>query len=139
PRHVEANNGMIYPSGKHPDEGNGWVDIKSGTTYYFVALANGMTIHQLETIDLPALVNAYLLTGKEAYAERALWILDAIATIYPRAYEGPIDYPGNKPGRPDGGRLDRPYYQAARALMNYIYFAEMLSASTHASKLSPSN
>lgn len=139
PRHVEATNGTIYPNAAHPDPGLGWTDPKDSSTYYFVALANGMTIHQLETIDLPALTNAYLLTGKEAYAERALWILDAIATIYPRAYEGPIDYPHNAPGKPDGGRLDRPYYQAARALMNYIYFAEVLSTSPYAKKTSPSN
>ncbi|HEY0668994.1 MAG TPA: heparinase II/III family protein, partial [Sphingobacteriaceae bacterium] len=139
PRHVEAENGAIYPNDRFPDNGQGWTDSKSKGKYYFIALANGMTIHKLESVELPALVNSFVLTGNEAYAERALWILDAIATIYPRAYEGPIDYPHNEPGRPDGGRLDRPYYQAARALMNYAYFAEMLSMSKHAMKASPSN
>jgi hypothetical protein len=139
PRHVEAGNGIIYPNDSNPDDGTGWTDPATKKKYYFVALANGMTVKQLETIDLPALVNAYVLTGNEKYAERALWLLDAIATIYPYANEGPIDYPGLAPGKPDGGRLDRPYYQAARAMMNYAYFAEMLSTSTHAGEPSLSN
>lgn len=138
PRHVVAANGVVYPNMTHPDKGEGWKDAKNNN-YYFIALANGMTINKLETVELPALVNAFLLTGNEVYAERALWILDAIATIYPRAYEGPIDYPGNAPGKVDGGRLDRPYYQAARAMINYAYFAEALSTSAHSSKTSPSN
>lgn len=139
PRHVEASDGLIYPNISIQDDGTGWTDPASKRKYYFIALANGMTIKQLESVDLPALVNSFLLTGNETYAERALWILDAIATIYPGANEGPIDYPGLAPGKPDGGRLDRPYYQSARALMNYAYFAEMLSTSTHAVKPSPSN
>ncbi len=139
PRHVEAANGVVYPNKTHPDDGYGWTDPKSKKKYYFVALANGMTINQLETSDLPALVNAYLLTGKEVYAERALWVLDAIAAIYPRAYEGPIDYPHNAPGKPDGGRLQQPYYQAAKALTKYGYFTEVLSMSAHAAEPSLSN
>lgn len=139
PRHVESVDGVIYPNASHPDKGSGWTDPKTKSTYYFIALANGMTINQLETKDLPALVNAYILTSNEKYAQRALWILDAIATIYPRANEGPIDYPGLEPGKADGGRLDRPYYQAARALMNYAYFAEMLSMSRHSKESSLSN
>lgn len=139
PRHVVADNGIVYPNASVQDTGTGWVDPATRTTYYFVALANGMTLKQLETIDLPALVNAWILTGEEKYAERALWILDAIATVYPYANEGPIDYPGLAPGKPDGGRLDRPYYQAARALMNYANYAEMLSMSNFATKPSLSN
>ncbi len=139
PRHVEASNGAIYPDVIHQDDGKGWSDPETNKKFYFIALANGMTIKQLEGTDLPALVNTYLLTGNEAYAERALWLLDAIATIYPRANEGPIDYPNLAPGKPDGGRLERPYYQAARALMNYAYFAEVLSMSTYANKPSLSN
>lgn len=139
PHRVQGSDGAIYPSTTHPDDGSGWTDPKTREKYFFVAFANGMMIKQLERFDLPALVNAYALTGKEVYAQRALWLLDAIATIYPRAYEGPIDYPGNKPGRPDGGRLQRPYYQAARALIRYAYFAEVLSTSAHAAEPSPSN
>jgi len=139
PRHVEAGNGVIYPNLTHKDDGSGWTDPKTKTKYYFISLANGMTIKQIEAVDLRALVNAYVLTGDEKYAERALWILDAIATIYPLANEGPIDYPGLAPGKPDGGRLDRPYYQAARAMMNYAYYAEILSTSIHAIKPSLSN
>jgi len=139
PRHVEAANGDIYPNASQQDDGSGWTNPKSKAKYYFIALANGMTISQLESKDLPALVNAYVLTANETYAERALWLLDAIATIYPRANEGPIDYPELEPGKADGGRLERPYYQAARALMNYAYFAEILSTSAHAIKPSLSN
>jgi hypothetical protein len=139
PRHVIAANGIVYPNESVKDDGTGWVNPSDKMKYYFVALANGMTIKQLETVDLPALVNAYLLTGEEKYAERGLWILDAIATIYPYANEGPIDYPGLAPGKPDGGRLDRPYYQSARALMNYANYAEILSMSKTAGKPSLSN
>ncbi len=139
PRHVVAINGIVYPNASVQDQGTGWMDPATKMKYYFVALANGMTIKQLETVDLPSLVNAWLLTGEEKYAERALWILDAIATVYPYANEGPIDYPGLAPGKPDGGRLDRPYYQSARALMNYANYAEMLSMSTFSGKPSPSN
>jgi hypothetical protein len=139
PRHVEGADGAIYPNATHPDSGNGWTDPATRETYYFMAFANGMTVARLTQTDLPALVNAYLLTGNEKYAERALWILDAIATIYPSADSGPIDYPGNKPGRPDGGRLERPYYQAARALVRYAYFYEVLAGSTLAAQKSPSN
>ncbi len=139
PFHLVAEDGTVYPNADHPDEGMGWTDPRSKEKYYFKAFTNGRIIKQLETTELPALVNAYLLTGNETYAERALWILDAIATIYPRANEGPIDYPGLAPGKADGGRLDRPYYQSARAMMNYAYFAEMLSLSVHARKPSRSN
>ncbi len=139
PFHLMAEDGTIYPNADHPDDGMGWTDPRSNEKYYFKAFTNGRIIKQLETSELPALVNAYLLTGNETYAERALWILDAIATIYPSANEGPIDYPGLAPGKADGGRLDRPYYQAARAMMNYAYCAEMLSLSMHARKPSRSN
>ena len=139
PLHVIAEDGTIYPNATHKDDGSGWIVPETKRKFYFMALANGRILKQLETIELPALVNAYLLTGRETYAERALWILDAIATIYPRANEGPIDYPDLAPGKADGGRLDRPYYQAARAMMNYAFFYEMLVNSIHARKASRSN
>src|SRR5690606_30658674 len=119
PHRVAGADGTIYPSATHPDDGTGWTDPKTGEKYYFAAFANGKIATELFFRELPALVNTYLLTGDEKYAERALWLLDATATIYPRAYEGPIDYPGNEPNRPDGGRLERPYYQAARSLIRY--------------------
>ena len=139
PLHVIAEDGTIYPNTTHKDDGSGWIVPETKRKFYFMALANGRILKQLETIELPALVNAYLLTGRETYAERALWILDAIATIYPRANEGPIDYPDLAPGKADGGRLDRPYYQAARAMMNYAFFYEMLVNSIHARQASRSN
>jgi hypothetical protein len=139
PRRVQGADGEIYPSETHPDSGAGWTDPQTRETFYFTAFANGMTVARLGKSDLPAIVNAYLLTGNQKYAERALWILDAIATIYPSSDSGPIDYPGNKVGRPDGGRLERPYYQAARALVRYAYFYEALAGSALLEKPSPSN
>lgn len=139
PRHVEAADGTIYPNAIHPDDGSGWTDPATGQKYFFVALANGKTTLQLTWHDIPDLANAYALTGNEDYAQRALWLLDAIATIYPRAYEGPIDYPGNEPGRVDGGRLDAPYYQSARAMTRFAYSYELLKFSVHANEPSPSN
>lgn len=139
PRHVEAADGTVYPNATHPDDGSGWTEPTTKEKYFFVALANGKTTLQLTWHDIPELANAYALTGNEKYAERGLWLLDAIATVYPRAYEGPIDYPGNEPGRVDGGRLDAPYYQAARAMMRFAYSYELLKSSIHASDPSPSN
>ena len=56
PRHVVATNGTVYPNETYRDAGNGWKDSK-GNSYYFTALANGMTINRLEVTELPALVN----------------------------------------------------------------------------------
>jgi len=139
PRHVEAADGTIYPNAAHPDDGSGWTDPKTGQKYFFVALANGGTLTRLTWHDIPDLANAYVLTGDEKYAERGLWLMDAIATIYPRAYEGPIDYPGNEPGKVGGGRLERPYYQASRALMEFAYSYELLKTSPRATAASPTN
>jgi len=139
PRHVKAADGTIYPNATHPDDGSGWTDPATGQKYFFVALANGKMLTQLTWHDILELADAYVLTGNETYAQRALWLLDAIATIYPRAYEGPIDYPGNEPGKRGGGRLERPYYQASRALMRFAYSYELVKSSAHAGDASPSN
>ncbi len=139
PHHVKGQDGAIYPNATHPDSGAGWTDPKTKETFYFAGFTNGMIMKSLAASILPALVNAYLLTDNEKYAERALWIMDAIATIYPSADSGPLDYPGNKIGKPGGGRLERPYYQAARTLMLYAYYYEALSKNALLEKPSLSN
>src|SRR5690606_2267710 len=70
PFHVEAADGTIYPNATHPDDGSGWTDPKTGKKYFFVDIANGRMMTNLTWTVIPALANAYVLTGNEEYAER---------------------------------------------------------------------
>jgi hypothetical protein len=126
----------VYPDAEHPDDGRGWRD-GSGQVHYFVARWNGFVIEQL-TGRLPSLSMAYALSGEERYAESAAAILDAIATIYPTAVEGPLDYPGLRPGV-EGGRLERPYFQTARVLLNYVNAVDLIWSSDILDQQSPTN
>ena len=139
PHHVESADGVVYPNAQTPDDGAGWVDPKSGQQYYFTGMANGAIMTALTFRVLPDLADAYALTGDRKYAERALWILDGIATIYPTSEDGPLDYPGGAIGKPGGGRLERPYYQAARALLKFAYAFDMVADDELARQDSPSN
>ncbi|MFV0414870.1 MAG: heparinase II/III family protein [Chthoniobacterales bacterium] len=128
PFQLKASDGTLYPNDSFPDSGSGWSD-KSGQIYYFAQLANGLRIADIEKNVLPELAQAYLLTGDEKYAETAAVLLDAIASIYPNANEGPLDYPGNRAEKAGGGRLQRPLYQAARALINYAWVFSVFETS----------
>jgi hypothetical protein len=112
-----------FPNEAHPDDGRGWTDA-NGVTHYFVARWNGFVVEQLSGRLLP-LAMAYALSDNEAYAEKAAAILDGFATIYPTTTEGPLDYPGLRPGF-EGGRLERPYFQTARVLLNYTTAADFI-------------
>lgn len=63
-----------------------------------------------------SLAYAYTLTGDEHYAAKAGLILDALAAIYPGGDKSSWDYPSHPPS----GRLNRPWYQAARVLVHYV-------------------
>jgi hypothetical protein len=129
-------NGKLYPDEDHPDDGTGWRDDK-GNTYYFVARWNGGFVEYLSGV-LDQLAQAYALTGEPEYAHKAAVILDALATIYPTATEGPLDYPGLQPGV-EGGRLERPYYQTARVLLRYTVAADLIWNSGELEKQSVTN
>lgn len=62
------------------DPGTGWVRPSDGKVFYFKGMWNSYVIGQLDRgIDNLAL--AYMLTGNEAYANRALFMLDRLATL----------------------------------------------------------
>lgn len=120
---VRSEGGHIYPDEEHPDDGTGWEDGQ-GNRYYFVARWNGFVVDEL-TEALEPLAYAYALSGDIRYARKAAVILDGLATVYPTATEGPLDYPGSKPGK-EGGRLERPFYQVARTLIRYVNTVDLI-------------
>ena len=129
PWSVKDTKGTLYPNKDWLDTGDGVVDPKSKKRFYFRAQAYGHVIEQLEQKILPALADVYALTGSAEHAHAAAVLLDAIAHIYPTNRRGPMDYP-TSPGDYDrGGRLDRPYYQTARGLMNYLSVVDLLAPS----------
>lgn len=136
PGKVASETGIIYPNESHPDDGTGWVDEK-GQTYYFVARWNGFVVDEL-TRAVEPLAYAYAIGGGRSYARKAAVILDALASIYSQAIEGPLDYPGLKPGK-EGGRLERPYYQVARTLIWYVNAYDLIWDSGVLDLPSPSN
>ena len=56
-------------------------------------------------------------------------LLDAVANVYPTNGRGPLDYPTAPSNYSWGGRLDRPGYQVARGLMNYVHAIDLLAPS----------
>jgi len=126
---VLDSEGKVYPNEEWPDKGDGVRDPRTGQTYYFTAQANGFIIAQLEQKILPALADVYALTGSQDHARAAAAIFDALAVTYPVNRRGPIDYPTSDSDMDRGGRLDRPYYQVARGLMNYVTAIDLLAPS----------
>ena len=121
--------GNYYPNAVWPDRGDGAVDPKTGERYYFVAQANAKIIQLLEQRMLPALADVYALSGSRPHARAAAVLLDAIANVYPTNRRGPLDYPTAPSNYSWGGRLDRPGYQVARGLMNYVHALDLLAPS----------
>ena len=103
---------MAFPNAKYPDDGTGWKDPKTGRTQNFVAVYNDMAVRAFDSA-LADMADAYALTGEENFARAGSVLFDAIAFIYPTTDRGAEWYPGL------GGRLRRPHYQAARALIWY--------------------
>lgn len=137
PFKVKGGDGTVYPNGDYPDTGDG--ARRGGDTYYFTARANGFIFAELDERALPALADVYALTGDVRYAHAAAILLDAIATTYPTTRRGPLDYPIAKGDEDKGGRLQRPYYQVARALYNYVNAIDLIAASGELEKPSQSS
>ncbi|WP_010276239.1 heparinase II/III family protein [Paenibacillus senegalensis] len=123
PGQVRSELGAVYPSEQYPDDGTGWQDA-DGQIYYFTARWHGFVVDEL-TRAVEPLAYAYAISGEAVYARKAAVILDALAAVYPEAIEGPLDYPGLRPGK-EGGRLERPYYQVARTLIWYTNACDLI-------------
>lgn len=114
PGQIRCEQGHRLPDAAHPDHGTGY-QASDGRRFYLVGQYHTWVVEQWSNVALPALAQAYLLTGDEHYADRGLLFLDLLASIYPESNTGPVDYPDTHPS----GRLARPFYQAARALVPY--------------------
>ena len=117
PYKVLGKGNVLYPNDQYKDDGK---------RFFFTARAHGFLFSALEEQVLPALADCYLLTGDVKYAHVAAVLLDAIACSYCRNRRGPIDYPISPGDEKRGGRLQRPYYQAARGLMNYVHAVDAI-------------
>ncbi len=115
PRQVRGAKGRWFPNEEYPDPGTGY-QAEDGRIHYFVGIYNAWVTEQWTLKALPALSEAYLLTGEERYAERGILLLDALASIYSESTSGSWDYPSTPPS----GRLARPWYQVARTLVMYV-------------------
>ncbi|MEO6876445.1 MAG: hypothetical protein ABI222_16630 [Opitutaceae bacterium] len=131
PGKVRCENGHLLPDAAHPDSGDGYTS-PDGKKFYFVGQFNAWVTEQWTNVALPALAQAYLLTGDERYADRALLLLDALASVYKESTTGPWDYPDPH----ISGRLARPFYQVARTLVPYADYYDWLYHSPAAEKLS---
>lgn len=117
PRHVTCANGHVLPDDEHPDPGTGYVG-PDGRIHYFIGSWNAWVVETLQFKALRPLCLAYTITGNERYAQKAAFILDALARIYPECDAGSWDYPSDPPS----GRFCRPWYQVARVLIHYVDF-----------------
>lgn len=119
PRCVIGKDNKVYPDEEHPDDGEGWT-AADGTKCYFRCRAAGFAYDWIEK-ELSALADCYALTGDEKYAHAAAVLMDGVAWSYKDDVRGPLDYPIAEGDELRGGRLNRPYYQTARALMIYVW------------------
>lgn len=115
PGKVTCANGHVLPDEDHPDPGTGYVG-PDGRIHYFVGSYNAWVVETLEARAVANLALAYTLTGEDKYADRAGFILDLLADIYPSCDAGSWDYPSTPPS----GRFCRPWYQVARVLVHYV-------------------
>jgi hypothetical protein len=128
PHHVRATDGTVYPNDDWPDAGEGAVDPQTNKRYYFVANANGFIAKELEFRVLPALADVAALTGSPRHAHVAAVLFDAVAAVYPTNRRGPLDYPTSPSHFDRGGRLNRPYYQTARGLINFGHAVDLIAS-----------
>ncbi|WP_179215979.1 heparinase II/III family protein [Paenibacillus sp. MY03] len=126
PGKVISEAGHTYPNESYPDEGEGWEDPQ-GRRYYFVGRWNGFVVDEMSKA-LEKLAYAYIATGDMRYARKAAVLFDGLASIYPTATEGPLDYPECAPGL-EGGRLERPLYQVARTMLWFVNAADLIWSS----------
>jgi hypothetical protein len=120
---------VAYPNARWNDTGKGVADPKTDKKFYFVAQANGQITKNLNSTILPAMADVWALTGSKKHAHAAAVLLDAIAAVYPTNRRGPMDYPTARGDEDRGGRLDRPYYQTARGMMDYAFAIDLIADS----------
>jgi hypothetical protein len=125
PGKATCANGHSLPNEEYPDSGAGY-RAPDGRYHYIVGTWNAWVTEQWTRTAIPALADAYALTGNDAYAERAALFLDLIASIYAESTSGSWDYPS----RPPSGRLARPWYQVARNLVVYVEAYDLIYSST---------
>lgn len=124
PGQVTCDNGHLLPDAAHPDPGTGY-KAKDGRIHYLVGTYNSWAIEQLTLRAADALATAFSLTGDERYAAKAALILDLVAGIYPSCDKGSWDYPSDPPS----GRLDRPWYQVSRVIVQLVSQYDQIYAS----------
>ena len=116
--------GHVLPDSAHPDDGTGYVG-PDGRSHYFLGIWHAWVTEKWTRNALPPLAHAYALTGDERYAERAAFLIDALASIYAESTSGSWDYPS----RPPSGRFNRPWYQTARNLVVFVEAYDLIYAS----------
>ncbi|MBR4220452.1 MAG: hypothetical protein IKR81_04800, partial [Victivallales bacterium] len=127
PHCVVGKDNVVYPNEQFPDDGSGWQGA-DGKKCYFRARAAGYLYDWLEKMFV-ALGDCYALSADRRYAHTAAVLLDALAPNYAVDKRGPLDYPTSPKDMERGGRLNKPYYQVARGLMNYIWCFELIMPS----------
>jgi len=115
PGHETSANGHVLPDKDHPDPGTGYRG-KDGRVHYFVGSYNAWVVETLIFKIAKPSSCLYLLERDQKAGRLAAVILDEIARIYPSCDKGSWDYPSNPPS----GRLNRPWYQVARALVQFV-------------------
>lgn len=121
PGHVVCPNSHSLPDDDHPDTGTGYL-ADDGRIHYFVGSYNSWAVETLvEDIARP---NAfvYLIEKDKNAGLMATAILDELARIYPTCTKGSWDYPSNPPS----GRLNRPWYQVSRILVQHVQIYDMI-------------
>ncbi|WP_236973659.1 heparinase II/III domain-containing protein [Membranihabitans maritimus] len=82
PSEVEKDPLLLSNEKKYVDKGWGWL-APDGEKYWFVAYANQWFFRDYVQPAIQDLGRAYLLTGKEIYAHKALVLLHRLAEVYP--------------------------------------------------------
>ena len=124
PGKVTCRKGHVLPDDGHPDDGTGYV-AEDKRIHYFIGSWHAWVTEQWTRRALPSLAHAYALTGDEAYADRAAFFFDALASIYAESTSGSWDYPS----RPPSGRFARPWYQTSRNLVVFVEAYDLIYAS----------
>lgn len=115
------------------DDGEGWVRPSDGRKFYFKGIWNSWIVNQMhEAVDNLAL--AYMLTGDEAVAERALLILDELATLRRKRALDPGLIDGYSYGQTDKGFFSYSGNGANSRMLQTAFALDLLGRSHAAGK-----